>query len=55
MSAREAAMLQQVPTSAEARTPVQRTFVTHDGTELFYRVWPTADGVGSGDCAEVAR
>lgn len=30
------------------RTPVERTFATHDGTELFYRVWPALNGVARG-------
>ncbi|WP_274627352.1 bifunctional alpha/beta hydrolase/class I SAM-dependent methyltransferase [Arvimicrobium flavum] len=41
-------MLQQVEPSKETRTPVERTFVTHDGTELFYRVWPTSSGAARG-------
>ena len=41
-------MLQQVQPLKETRTPVERTFVTHDGTELFYRVWPTASGAARG-------
>lgn len=41
-------MLQQVPALADPRRPVERSFVTHDGSELFYRVWPTASGVARG-------
>ena len=36
------------PVSTTPRMPVERTFVTHDGTELFYRVWPASGGVARG-------
>lgn len=41
-------MLQQAPALTETRHPVERSFVTHDGAELFYRAWPTASGVARG-------
>lgn len=35
-------------TNPSPRAPVERTFVTHDGTELFYRVWPAQSGAARG-------
>src|SRR5688572_5314044 len=36
------------PVRTPSRIAAERTFTSHDGTELFYRVWPTASGVSRG-------
>jgi alpha-beta hydrolase superfamily lysophospholipase/SAM-dependent methyltransferase len=46
-------MLQHISTTPElaiprAASPVERTFKTHDGTELFYRYWPATSGDAKG-------
>lgn len=41
-------MLHERPAAQGARIPVERSFVTHDGTDIFYRFWPAASTTAKG-------